>query len=120
MTSSTVETPADFGTRAEAWIAERLPRRASVHGARAWGEGSDSVALFHNLSPHEERAVVDRQRAWYCEKATQGFHAISWAPEFGGLGIGREYETAFAVAEVKFVTPLFGSKSMISLNPPVV
>ena len=73
---SAVESAVEFGARAEAWIAERRPRRPSLDGPLRWGEGSDGVALFHNLSPSEERAVVDDQRAWYSEKATQGFHAI--------------------------------------------
>ena len=103
--STRSEDAVEFGARAEAWIAERRPRRPSADGPSRWGEGSDGVALFHNLSPDEERAVVDDQRAWYCEKATQGFHAIGWATEFGGLGLGRDYESAFAVAEAKFVTP---------------
>ena len=102
---STTETPAEFGARAEAWIAERMPRRARVTGPSGWGDGSDSMALFHNLSATDERAVVDRLRAWYSAKAEQGFHAITWATEFGGLGLGREYEMAFSAAESKFVTP---------------
>ncbi len=99
------ETPEEFGARAEAWIAERLPRRPDVVADTRWGEGSDNIALFHNLSATDERAVVDRYRGWFQEKASQGFHAITWDPAYGGLGLGREYDAAFSTAESKFVTP---------------
>ncbi len=99
------ETPAEFAVRAESWLAERLPRRPAGGAPATWGEGSDSVALFHNLSAADERSVVDRQRAYFNAKSAVGFHAITWAPEFGGLGLSRDYEAAFGAVESKFVTP---------------
>ena len=50
--------------------------------------------------------MVDRQRAYIKAKSAEGYHAITWAPEYGGLGLGREYESAFAAVESKFVTSL--------------
>jgi alkylation response protein AidB-like acyl-CoA dehydrogenase len=99
------ESPAEFAARGEAWLAQRLPRRPVGTVPAKWGEGSDSVSLFHNLSADDERAVVDRQRAYCRDKSAEGFHAIMWAPEYGGLGLGRDYEAAFAAVESNFVTP---------------
>ncbi len=99
------ESPSEFGARAEAWIAERMPRRPAAELARQWGEGADTIALFHNLSAADERGVVDRLRAWYSDKATQGYHAIGWSTACGGLGLSRDYESAFAAAEARFITP---------------
>ena len=99
------ESPSEFAVRAEAWLEGRLARRPLATAPAQWGEWSDSVSLFHNVSPEEERAVVDRQRAYLNDKSSVGFHAITWAPEFGGLGFSREHQTAFSTVEAKFVTP---------------
>ena len=99
------ETVSEFGRRAHQWIAQRREPRVVGTEAPVWGAGSDSMALFHNLSADDERALVHRQRAWYREKAAEGFHAITWAEEYGGLGLGRDYQVAFSSAESAFVTP---------------
>ena len=76
----------EFLATARAWLAanaELRPERVE----RAWGEGSDSVAVFHNMTFEEEKALVDAARAWQQRKADAGYASIDWAPEFGGGGL---------------------------------
>ena len=57
--------------RAQEWLAanaELRPERVE----RVWGEGSDSVAVFHNMSFDDEKALIDEARAWQQRKADAG------------------------------------------------
>ena len=94
----------DFVAEAQAWLAERLePRRRSGNGS--WGSGDFDVSVFHDLSPAEEGALIERAAAWQRAKAERGYHAISWPEEYGGLGLTRAHERAFAASEARFETP---------------
>jgi alkylation response protein AidB-like acyl-CoA dehydrogenase len=76
----------EFVAEARAWLAERLePRRRSGNGS--WGSGDFDVSVFHDLSPAEEGALIERAAAWQRAKAERGYHAISWPEEYGGLGL---------------------------------
>ena len=93
-----------FAAVAHAWLAERLaPRRRSRNGS--WGSGTFDVSVFHNLSPTEEQALIERAAAWQQAKAERSYHAISWPEEYGGLGLSRAHERAFATAEAAFDVP---------------
>ena len=95
---------ATFTAEAQAWLAERLePRNRS--GRQAWAEGPFDVSVFHNLSPADEEALIRRAAAWQQAKAERGYHAITEPEEYGGLGLGRAYERAFASAEARYETP---------------
>jgi alkylation response protein AidB-like acyl-CoA dehydrogenase len=94
---------ADFTSDAEEWLRARLPPRRR-RGA-AWGEGPFDVSVFHNITPPEERALIARAAAWQQAKAERGYHAISWPEEWGGLGLSRAHERAFAAAEARFEIP---------------
>src|SRR5262249_5021221 len=79
---------------ARAWLAAKAePRPERVE--RSWGEGSDSVALFHNVTYEEDKAIVDAARAWQQRKADAGYASIDWAPEHGGAGLPSGYARAF-------------------------
>ena len=55
--------------------------------------------------PAEERALIGRAAAWHQAKAERGYHAITWPEEWGGLGLSRAHERAFAAAEARFEIP---------------
>jgi alkylation response protein AidB-like acyl-CoA dehydrogenase len=98
-------TVAEFVAEAEAWLAERLePRRRSGRDG-SWGSGDVDVSVFHDLSPADEGALIERAAAWQQAKAERGYHAISWPEEYGGLGLTRAHDRAFATAEARFRTP---------------
>ena len=111
MTQPTGPQPiAEFVAEARDWLddkAERLPP-----SDRRWGEGTFSVAVFHRRSPDDEQAHLEAMASWHQRKATDGYHAISWDPAYGGLGLPPEYELAFAGLETEYKIParheLFG------------
>jgi alkylation response protein AidB-like acyl-CoA dehydrogenase len=103
----------EFVTEARAWLdehAERLPAGADVDDVDdvddvVWGKGELSVAVFHALSADDERELLERAKAWTQEKAEHGYHAISWEPRYGGLGLPTEHARAFSALERTYVTP---------------
>ena len=46
-----------FRIRARRWLEANAEAKAQDDDGFTWGEGSDSVALFHNLTAAEERAT---------------------------------------------------------------
>jgi len=96
----------DFVAEARAWLDEHAERAESGSDEQLeWGTGEFSVAVFHALSEDEERALLERAKAWTGEKARRGYHAIDWEPEFGGLGLPAEYARAFSALERDYVMP---------------
>jgi alkylation response protein AidB-like acyl-CoA dehydrogenase len=91
---------------ARQWLEEHAERRpAGRAGERPWGEGSDSVAVFHNLSFDDEAAILRANQAWQQAKDDAGYAVPGWPPEWGGAGLPAEYARAFGEEEARFVTP---------------
>ena len=90
---------------ARQWLAERAEPRPSGLGERRWGEGSDDVSVFHDLTDDEERALLERAMAWQREKFDGGYGAIAWPPELGGAGLDESFEEAFDDEQANFATP---------------
>ena len=101
--------------RARAWLGDQLAERPAPSTLR-WGVGSDSVALFKNLSPEQERAHVDVLRAWQRSKQDAGFGSITWPQSYGGAALGAEYERGFLAAEQEFQAPEGHEAVTISLD----
>lgn len=96
-----------FRGRVRAWLADRAGPRAVPGESRQedWGHGSDDVSVFHSLSFADEKALIDRAAAWQRQKFDAGFGAITWAPEYGGGGLGPEFAEVFAHEEAHVETP---------------
>jgi len=100
---------------AERFLETHLERRGP-RASLVWGEGSDRVAQFHNLTLDEERAFIDRARDWQRSKADAGYGSIAWPVEYGGAGLPRAYEDAFGRLERSFVTPRIHEAVSISVD----
>jgi len=100
---------------AERFLESHLERRP-LRGSSAWGEGSDRVGLFHNLSFEDERALIERARDWQRLKSDAGYGSISWPVECGGAGLPPAYESAFRTLEQSFVTPRIHEAVSISVD----
>lgn len=96
-----------FTHQAKEWLEANAEYRSSGTDEKEviWGEGEFSVSVFHSLSFDEERQLLDKAMAWTQRKAERGYHAITWPPEHGGLGLPREYARVFSKLESQFVTP---------------
>jgi len=90
-----------FVAQAREWLASVAEPRA----ARAWGEGSDSVAIFENWTAEQERAETDRIRAYEQAKYDAGYGAVTWPAEYGGRDLPTSYLLAFRRVEAEFDVP---------------
>ncbi|GAA4102757.1 acyl-CoA dehydrogenase family protein [Nocardioides kongjuensis] len=90
-----------FVAEARAWLATVAEPRTR----RAWGEGSDSVAVFENWTAEEERAQTDRIRAYEQAKFDAGFGAITWSEQYGGRDLPTSYLLAFRRVEAEYDVP---------------
>jgi alkylation response protein AidB-like acyl-CoA dehydrogenase len=94
----------NYADEADAWLKQHSVRRPAL-AALVWGEGSDDVALFKNLTVEEERAHLDAARDWQRIKSDAGYGSITWPSSCGGAGLSRAHEAAFARLEAQFSTP---------------
>ncbi len=61
----------EFTAEARAWLDANAARRPETQAEQAWGTGEFSVAVFHALTADEERALLERLKAWNQLKATK-------------------------------------------------
>jgi alkylation response protein AidB-like acyl-CoA dehydrogenase len=105
----------DFLARAETWLEEHLPR-CPDRSTLGFGEGSDGVGLFKNLTASGERAHIDALRKWQRTKSDSGYGSISWPTSYGGAELPSAFEHAFASLERQFVTPAGHEAVSITLD----
>lgn len=112
-----MQTPSlgEFTAAARTWLDEHAqPRPATVE--LRWGEGSDDVSLFHDLSFGEERALIDASRSWQQCKSDAGYGSIDWPIEHGGAGLPSAYAAAFRQIEREYQTPRAHEVIGITMN----
>jgi len=96
-----------FRAEARAWLDDNAERAENEAETFEWGEGSDTVALFRNLSQEAERAHIDKARQWQQAKSDAGWGSISWEAEYGGLALPPAFTRAFQAEESNYVVPEF-------------
>jgi alkylation response protein AidB-like acyl-CoA dehydrogenase len=101
------ELPLDeFVSEAEAWLDDHAEKLSADESEEfVWNKGEFSVAVFHSLSPADERALLERAKEWTQLKARRGYHAVSAPREYGGLGLPLEYARAFTDLEAGYARP---------------
>ena len=97
-----------FRARARAWLAESAPPRAD--------EAGGSLAVFHDLPPDRERALLQQVCDWQRRKLEAGFGAIAWPVELGGAGLSPAHEAAFAAEEDAFDVPAPHELASVTLH----
>ncbi len=99
-------TVTEFADQARAWLDSHASKRPTSASEDApWGSGEFSVSIFHALSFDEEQALLNSITGWHRTKAEKGYHAITASPEYGGLGLSKEYARAFGKLEAQYETP---------------
>jgi alkylation response protein AidB-like acyl-CoA dehydrogenase len=95
MTTPTVD---EYRAQAREWLAANLERRAGgEHGARSPWDASEEIAEH-----------LDAQRALQRRLYEAGYAGITWPVEYGGQGLGPEYERAFNEEARGYVLPDLG------------
>ncbi len=103
----------EFVAHAREWFTANAAPRVEVTAA-ADGEGEFDVSVFADMSFEHERAHILRIAEWIQLKATRGYHAVDWLPEYGGLGLSRAHARAFGRVEREFGSP--GRHELISVT----
>jgi alkylation response protein AidB-like acyl-CoA dehydrogenase len=105
----------EFELQAQRWLkANATPRRTS--SSAAWGEGSDDVSVFHDLTHDEEVSLLGRTMEWQQRKFDAGYGALGWPSEFGGADLGEEYELVFRALEEQFELPAAHETFSVTLH----
>jgi len=97
-----------YEQRAFEWLSHHCEPRSAVK--------DNDVAVFHNLSPEAESAVIAAAAQWQRTKVEAGYGAITWPSRLGGAGLSSEYERAFLRAEGAFATPADHEVRRITVN----
>lgn len=105
----------DFAAEARSWLEATAERRESAQ-TLVWGQGSDDVALFHDLSRDQEQAHIDAYRDWQRVKSDAGYGSIDWPVEYGGTGLTPRHAAAFRRIERDYETPPTHEAIGITLN----
>jgi len=106
-----------FRKEARAWLeatAQPLPDVGTAD--EVWGEGSDSVAVFLDLTDEEERARLEAAREWQRLKFDAGYAMINWPPALGGQGLPMSYVRAYNGEEAQFDIPSAGELPPTSMG----
>ncbi|GAA1850504.1 acyl-CoA dehydrogenase family protein [Pseudonocardia ailaonensis] len=84
----------DFRARVREFLDAHAERRP--HGtAPKWGEGEDRLSGFTTHTDEEEKAETAAARAWRRELFDAGFGWLTGPVEYGGAGLGPEYQEAY-------------------------
>jgi alkylation response protein AidB-like acyl-CoA dehydrogenase len=101
---STLMSVDELAERARRWLDDNAERKRVIT-AGAWGEGSDDVSVFHDLTRDDELALLQRVMGWQQRKFDAGFGAITWPEAFGGAGLSDAHELAFKEIEDDYEIP---------------
>ncbi|MCZ7525495.1 MAG: acyl-CoA dehydrogenase family protein [Acidimicrobiia bacterium] len=93
----------EFHEEASAFLDAHARRRSEERFV--WGEGSDAVDLFKEVSPEEEEAELEAAREWRAVKFDQGFGWITGPEEYGGRGLPRAFEWHWQTLEAAYDVP---------------
>ncbi|HAP76278.1 MAG TPA: acyl-CoA dehydrogenase [Acidimicrobiaceae bacterium] len=113
-----------FRADARAWLEAnarpRVSETAPAAGERSarvlWGEGSDDVAVFHNLDEQAERTRLAECQAWQAAKFDAGYAMINWPVALGGRGLPNSYLRAYNTEEARFEVPNGGELPPTSMG----
>jgi alkylation response protein AidB-like acyl-CoA dehydrogenase len=111
----------DFRSAARAWLehnAEPLIDTTVSDDERGliWGQGSDNVAVFHNLTEQQEAERLSATRAWQQKKFDAGYAMLNWPAELGGRGFPNSYVRAYNGEEARFHVPSAGELPPTSMG----
>jgi acyl-CoA dehydrogenase len=96
-------TAEQFELDARAFLDAAAPKRPTE--TLVWGEGSDHVGLFPERTPEQQAADLAAARSWAQGVFDAGFGWITGPPAYGGRGLPREYQRAYASIAADYKMP---------------
>jgi alkylation response protein AidB-like acyl-CoA dehydrogenase len=106
---------ADFETEVRDWLWARGRRLLAQPGSLRWGEGSDDVSVFDDVSDDEQASRLADVRAWQRTKFDAGFVTLSWDVSAGGRGWPSSYQRRFNEIEAEYDVPSAGELPDVSV-----
>ncbi len=94
----------DFAEECTAFLDASAERRPPARDF-VWGEGDDSIALFEEIDPAEERRMLGEAKAWRARRFDAGLGWIFGPPELGGRGLSPAHDRLYTALEAKYVVP---------------
>lgn len=99
----------DFAAEVTTFLdANATKREAQEDRKFVWGEGSDSVAMFEEVDPEEERRQLAMAKDWRAKRFDAGLGYITGPEEFGGRELSQAHERLYGQLEAKYDTPNMG------------
>lgn len=99
----------DFEAEVRAFLEANTTRTKQTEDRGfTWGEGDDSVAMFEEVDPEEERRGLAEAKAWRATRFDAGLGWITGPEEYGGRGLTGAHERAYARLEAQYETPDMG------------
>jgi len=102
--SITVE---EFAAEARTFLEDNAAPRPPIKEF-VWGQGSDDVAMFDEMTRESESAQAETAKQWRRKRFDHGFGWINGPEKFGGRELGAAYERAYSSVESQFQTPNMG------------
>ena len=96
-------TESEFEAEALEFLKSHAAPRVEV--SRSWGEGSDEVSVLPEKTLEEELAELDAARSWMSLRYDAGFGWIGGPPEYGGRGLGANFQRLYSGLESRYETP---------------
>lgn len=95
-----------FEEEVTAFLDNNAARRATDTETRfVWGEGDDSVAMFEEIDPEQERRLLAAAKQWRATRFDAGLGYITGPEEYGGRGLSAAHERLYARIESRYETP---------------
>ena len=96
----------EFEREVTAFLDGNAERKATVTDATfVWGEGDDTVAMFEEIDPEEERRDLASAKAWRAKRFDAGLGWITGPADYGGRDLTAAHERLYARLEAHYDTP---------------
>jgi len=93
-----------FRTEARRFLNSNASLKAEV-SAFVWGQGPDDPSLFEEVDREKEKAELAEAQEWRANKYDAGFGWITGPEDWGGRGLTRQHDRAFAELEARYDVP---------------
>ncbi len=94
-----------FAEEARAFLDAHAELRVTEDKPFTWGEGDDDLSLFEEVDREAEKLQIAEAKAWRAARYDAGFGWITGPVEYGGRGLSKAHERAYASLESRYVLP---------------
>jgi alkylation response protein AidB-like acyl-CoA dehydrogenase len=112
----TIPSLADFEIEVREWLSGHGRTLQPARGGSQWGDGSDDVSVFDDVSDDEQALRLADVRAWQRTKFDAGYATLTWDLCAGGRGWPSTYQRRFNEIEADYDVPSAGELPAVSVT----